>query len=176
MPPLTRVALLLAACGAFAACGSNEPGPDPGPGRLIFTRSGNQLRDIYAIDASGRNLLQLTTSFALDDWAAWSPDTFKILFQSDRIPDTSFAAHFQIYVMNSDGSSVNALTSEDSADSYHPAWAPDGSKIVFGSNRDGNPEIYVMDSLGNNEVNLTNNLSIDRDPAWQPAPFDIHGD
>ncbi len=162
VPPLTATAL------ALSACGTSEPTANAGPGRLVFVRSGNGLRDIYAIDASGKNLVQLTTSFALDDWAAWSPDTFKILFQSDRIPDSTVAVHFQIYVMNTDGSSVSELTAVAGADSYQPAWSPDGTKIAFGSNRDGNGEIYVMDPNGANVVRLTNNSAEDGQPAWSP--------
>src|SRR5881396_1233572 len=162
VPALTAIAL------ALTACGTSEPTANAGPGRLVFVRSGNGLRDIYAIDASGKNLVQLTTSFALDDWGAWSPDTFKILFQSDRIPDSTVAVHFQIYVMNTDGSSVSELSAVDSADSYQPAWSPDGTKIVFGSNRDGNGEIYVMDPNGANVVRLTTNSAEDGPPAWSP--------
>jgi len=32
---------------------------------------------------------------------------------------------------------------------------PDGSKIAFGSNRDGNFEIYVMDADGSHQTRLT---------------------
>src|SRR6185312_927681 len=49
-----------------AACDSNQPGPDPGPGRIIFTRVGNGLVDIYGMDVNGHNLQRLTTSFAFD--------------------------------------------------------------------------------------------------------------
>ena len=167
IPPL--VPLLTAMVLALSACGTSEPTANAGPGRLVFVRSGNGLRDIYAIDASGKNLVQLTTSFALDDWAAWSPDTFKVLFQSDRIPDSTVAVHFQIYVMNSDGSGVSELTAVAGADSYQPAWSPDGTKIAFGSNRDGNGEIYVMDPNGANVVRLTNNSAEDGQPAWSPV-------
>lgn len=160
----SALALLLFGCGAD----TTDLGPDPGPGRLVFVRSGNGLRDIYTIDAHRTNLQQLTLSFALDDWPAWSPDTFKILFQSDRIPDTTFLAKFQIYVMNSDGSSVGKLTSVDTADSYQAAWSPDGTKIAFGSNRDGNGEVYVMDPNGANVVRLTTNAAEDGQPAWKP--------
>jgi Tol biopolymer transport system component len=169
------LAVLLAACG-----GSEAPGPDPGPGRLIFTRIGNGLVDIYAMDLNGKNLELLTTSFAFDDWAAWSPDTFKILFQSDRIPDTSYTPRYQIYVMNSDGSNVGQLTFADTArdsvtnhvidttSSFHPAWSPDGTKIAFASTRDSNPEIFVMDPNGTNVVRLTHDAANDAQPAWSP--------
>ena len=42
------------------------------------------------------------------------------------------------------------------------------AKIVFSSMRDGNYEIYVMDSNGGNQVNLTNDPAVDWDPTWSP--------
>ncbi len=41
-------------------------------------------------------------------------------------------------------------------------------KIAFGSNRDGNYELYVMDDDGTNVRRLTNNLAADSDPSWSP--------
>ena len=39
-------------------------------------------------------------------------------------------------------------------------------KIAFASNRDGNFEIYVMDTDGRNPVRLTNNSASDSGPTW----------
>ena len=44
--------------------------------------------------------------------------------------------------MNADGTGQMRLT-ESSKD---PAWSPDGTKIAFASDRDGNYEIYVMNA------------------------------
>ena len=41
-------------------------------------------------------------------------------------------------------------------------------QIVFGSTRDGNPEIYVMDADGNNQIRLTNHPMWDIQPSWSP--------
>ena len=40
--------------------------------------------------------------------------------------------------------------------------------IAFSSTRDGNSEIYVMDSDGGNQVNLTNDPAIAWDSSWSP--------
>ena len=45
---------------------------------------------------------------------------------------------------------------------------PAAGKIAFVSDRDGNNEIYVMNSDGSGAVNLTNNPSNDRHPSWSP--------
>ncbi|HEY3220194.1 MAG TPA: DPP IV N-terminal domain-containing protein [Gemmatimonadales bacterium] len=179
MPQLRTLSSLPAFLLLVAACNTNEPGRDAGPGRLMFTRAGNGLEDVYTVDVShGQNLQQVTTSFALDEWASWSPDTFKIVFQSDRSLDT-LTAHFQIYVMNSDGSNLSQLTFadttrdstgtiKDTSSSYHPVWSPDGARIAFASNREGNSEIYVMEANGANVVNLTDTAATDGQPAWSP--------
>ena len=42
------------------------------------------------------------------------------------------------------------------------------AQIAFVSERDGNPEIYVMDTDGNNQHRLTNNPDKDYSPSWSP--------
>ena len=42
------------------------------------------------------------------------------------------------------------------------------AQIAFVSDRDGNPEIYVMDTNGNNQRRLTNNPNDDWSPSWSP--------
>ena len=49
-----------------------------------------------------------------------------------------------------------------------PTPAPSLGKIAFESNRDGNYEIYVMNSDGSNQVRLTNNPFFDSSPSWSP--------
>jgi len=42
-------------------------------------------------------------------------------------------------------------------------------KIFFNSDRDGNSEIYVMNSDGTGQTRLTNNPAVDADPVWSAA-------
>ena len=48
------------------------------------------------------------------------------------------------------------------------ATSPLHSKIVFYSKRDGNSEIYKMDSDGNNQIRLTHHPEMDINPTWSP--------
>ena len=59
------------------------------------------------------------------------------------------------------------LTSNLAADGQ-PDWSPDGSKVVFVSNRDGLPAIWTMRADGSNPRNLTGSLGRSDSPAWSP--------
>lgn len=73
-----------------------------------------------------------------------------------------------IYVMNADGSGVTPLSTETGSDDTGPVWSPNGQQLAFVSLRDGNREIYVMDSDGQNAVNVTRHPADDWTPAWSP--------
>ena len=56
----------------------------------------------------------------------------------------------------------------DGAGDSGASWSPDGKKIAFHSDRDGNGEIYVMNADGSEQRNLTKNAANDSSPSWSP--------
>ena len=94
----------------------------------------------------------------------WSPDGKRLAFTStDGSPD----GMTDVCVMDIEGIVLKNLTRSPGRDEVG-SWSPDGSKIVFFSNRDGNGEIYVMGSNGRKQVNLTNHPARDAAPTWSP--------
>jgi Tol biopolymer transport system component len=72
-----------------------------------------------------------------------------------------------VFVMREDRSGLRNLTGHPAND-FSPEWSPDGTRIAFRSDRDGNHEIYVMEADGSHPVNLTRSPQEDRSPEWSP--------
>ena len=89
----------------------------------------------------------------------------RIAFSSDR---DNPGENLDILVMKTNGSQVRNLTNNSASIDWDPSWSPDGQKIAFVSNRDGNHEIFVIDAHGRNPVQLTRDPDFDADPNWSP--------
>jgi Tol biopolymer transport system component len=73
-----------------------------------------------------------------------------------------------IWTANSDGTQETNITGEALRPALAPAWAPDGTRIAFVSERDGYPAIYVMDADGTNAVRVKRIEFSNHGLAWSP--------
>ncbi len=71
-------------------------------------------------------------------------------------------------LLNGTDSSVVARIPGTSLRDTSPAFSPNGRRIAFTSNRQGESEIYVMDANGTQPQELTFRPWADDDPAWSP--------
>ena len=102
------------------------------------------------------SLLAFTeASFAADD-----PPSGVIAF-------ASFAPrHWDLHVADLDGTTFQLTHSQ--ASDYNGAFSPDGKRIVFASERDGNVDLYIKSAEGDDIVRLTHGREMDEHPAWSP--------
>src|SRR2546422_274943 len=92
--------------------------------------------------------------------AAFPGANGKIAFTSDRD-----GSNFNIFKMSASGDANGTiaptqLTTNFGHDGF-PAWSPDGSKIAFSTDQDGNNEIYTMNADGTNQTDRTLNPASD---------------
>jgi uncharacterized protein YjdB len=75
---------------------------------------------------------------------------------------------FQLYAVERSNLAQLTKLTPDTASASDPAFSPDGSRIAFVSQRDGNAEIYVMNADGTGSTRITNDPQPDGRPSFTP--------
>lgn len=169
-----RAAVAGALCGTAALFGAVAaspavaayPGQD-GPVLFTSTQDGGARHIFAAADGKVQDLTG-SSSPAIDTQPKVSPDGREILFTSyaPGLPNT------EIFVTALDGSDRTALTDTPQGNS-DPTWSPDGTRIAFVSDRDGEPNIYVMSLDGSGLREITHDADGKSQLAWSPGGDEI---
>lgn len=132
--------------------------------RTAVTFAQRNAQEIYIADYDGANQRRVTTNRNLNIAPSWSPDAQAIAY-------TTFVAGFMDINVSWIYKGLLTRPSRGSYDNQNslPVFSPDGGRIAFSSNRDGNTEIYVMNVDGSNIRRVTNNRAIDTTPTWSPG-------
>lgn len=137
-----------------------EESPDWGPDdTLVYASRRGGWYGLW-LQQPGKPARRLTKVRALwqeDRSPAWSPDGRWIAFASNR---PGFFNQ-ELYLIRPDGTELRRLTRTPGSDSVlgddgMPSWRPDGSGLVFVSNRDRNLELYALDLASGRQTRLTN--------------------
>ena len=166
------------------AASDSDAAWSPDGKKIAYTRERGDNKEVYIMDADGTGQRNLTRTAARDEDPAWSPDGRRIAF-ARKVPwgPRGVGGQSEIFVMNADGSGQRRLTRNLSGD-FHPAWSPDGRKIVFenggssagGGNSWGWYDVYVVNADGSGQpTGLTTETRPLRNrapraalPAWSP--------
>ncbi len=169
---------------------TRQPGDDSHPhwspdgARIVFNSArstpdlsvdwSKQHIEVFTMAADGSDVRQVTRFKTVSTYPQFSPDGRKIAFR--RVTDepgmlwdlTLGARNSEVFVMNADGSNPVNVSKSAAYDGW-PAWSPDGSRIVFSSNRAGPANIgqlYVIDAEGGNLQKLTDGPGSLVQPSW----------
>jgi Tol biopolymer transport system component len=143
------------------------------------TRPPYSCDQIFTMDPDGSNVRLVSTGKGRTTCSFWFPDRSRVLFSSTHLaspdcpprPDMSkgyvWALYdsFDIFSARPDGSDLRRLTDAPGYDA-EATIADDGSRIVFTSTRDGDPEIYTMKLDGTDVRRLTHEVGYDGGPFF----------
>lgn len=96
-----------------------------------------------------------------------SPDGSKIIYVrnfKDIMTDKNLS---NLWIINFDGSQNRPLTTGNTKDLY-PRWSPDGKKIIFKSNKDGDMKLYLMWMDTKQETVLSGTGDLPGQVSWSP--------
>lgn len=148
------------------------PSWSPDGTRLVFSRwdPADDTGRIFAVDADGANLTQLTSASGTigDASPDWSPDGTRIAF----VRGNAAVSRSSVFLMGADGTGLTRLTPTAGgfahAQVWSPAWSPDGGEIAFTVSSSTEQAIYTVRPDGSGLTRIQSSATSLHHPSWSP--------
>jgi Tol biopolymer transport system component len=150
---------LAAACSLLLAGACSEDGPESEPpaGRLVVSVEDDL--HVVGADGSGRRVLVDAPGPQFDaDWSVRGQIAYRDSAAGVNVDD-------DISVIGADGTGTRTVGGDPASD-WSPSWSPDGTRIAFASDREGELRIFVMAADGSGVRRVTEIWG--EYPAWSP--------
>ncbi len=148
-----------------------SPSWSPEAQELVFVSDDDGDDELYTIQADGTAMRQLTDNDRIDNQPAWNPalGSRQVVFASDQGSFGSLEVYSLEVLDPAEPVIVERLT-DAVASSYAPAWNANGTQITFISDRQGDPDVYIMTGAGDDQRLVTRDDSgaEDRNPQFSP--------
>jgi TolB protein len=127
--------------------------------------------DVFVFDLETETVENLSRHPSRDLWPAWSDDSQRLVFSSNRDPQFWAAPNAltaDLYITDVSGNALVNLTQSKPHETF-PDWSPDGLEIVFFRTADGiNGDIYVMEVDSRSEERVTKTPEHINFVTWSP--------
>jgi len=140
--------------------------------KLAFVGDDAKQSDIYLYDLATKNLTNLTDDIFSDSDPHWAPDGKTLYFVSDRrdnIHRNDVSPNFRmarydysesdIYSLNMESMEMKRVISFPGSDASSPVISPDGTKMLYVSDRNGIGNIYERNLVTGADRPVTNSLT-----------------
>ena len=123
---------------------------------------------LYAMAADGSGQRRLTVLPGQALAPRYSPDGTRIVYSYQPNADKDDPEPVtQLHVMNADGTDDHLLPTENAA--FQAAWSPEGDRLAFTQNVDGQDDLFVMATDGSGLERLTNDAASDWAVVGRPT-------
>ena len=155
---------------------TGQPVWSPDGARLLYQSGWEGGRVVFVYDVGTGRVGQIPNhSYYGHSWyPVWSPDGGHIAYMNlwDARSDSegwtvSGSERYGLYVYDLGAGRVEQITDNGSHD-YGPVWSPDGGRIAYVSDLDGDFEVFVYDLGAGRVEQITDNGSHDYGPVWSP--------
>jgi Tol biopolymer transport system component/DNA-binding winged helix-turn-helix (wHTH) protein len=120
----------------------------------------SQLRQIDLVRRTQADAGQYIQSTRWDSNPAWSPDSERVAFVSNR------GGPHSIWVSQRDGRGAVQIADFGGAFIDNPTWSPDGRSIAFDGSPEGKTAIFVVTPEGGTPRRISDEQGDSRNPAW----------
>lgn len=133
--------------------------------------------ELYVMRYNGTDIRRVTRTATSECGAGWSPDSTRLFYSAPCSLVMDEPA--EIYTVDLASGLVTQLTDSGAisttplAHSINPTPSPDGRHVLFYSSRDGDWELYLMDTDGGNVVRLTSMPGSELSASWSPDSVSI---
>lgn len=142
-----------------------SPAISPDGKQVVFMSNRSGTNELWLVDTATREQRQLTKNSGAIGGLNWSANSQRIVFTTNATTSKLTG----IALADVTTGAIQVLTEAGDGEA---AFSPDGTRIVFTSNRNGDPELYLL-SLNTNAVQrLTNNPGPDGSAIFISAPAD----
>lgn len=119
--------------------------------------------DLYTVAPDGSDLTRLTHDPFDQKYAPnWSPDGGSLVYERYAVG----ANQGELVLIGADGLGEQQITNTGWDENW-PSFSPDGQFLLFGSNKDGDWDIYTMRLDGSGLRKLTHNTSDEHVADWE---------
>ena len=130
----------------------------PESDRIVYVQEEEIGTRLFTIDIMGSEPLPLTSIIGVES-SDWSHDGSLIAFSVGE-------GELQgIYLRNPEG--INEIRITDTPD-HIPVFSPNSKHIAFMSTRDGNPELYIIDTDASDQIRITSTDAPEYQFSWSP--------
>ena len=139
--------------------------------RLAFVRKDDALHTLVVSDSDGQSAQVALRSKEPIISLSWSPDGTRLAYVSFEARNGITKPVVYVHTL---ATGRRSIVANEKGSNSSPAWSPDGKQLAVVLTKDGNSQIYMVNSDGSGLRRLTRTQGIDTEPTFTPDGSEVY--